>query len=84
MLAVLARVGAHPLSERSRELLNLVAVGLLTATGFASVYIARSSEVSAESLTYGAFFFALYLAAHVVARMTVPYATRTCCRWPRF
>ena len=67
-------MGAHPLSERSRELLNLVAVGLLTATGFASVYIARSSEVSAESLTYGAFFFALYLAAHVVARMTVPYA----------
>ncbi len=67
-------MGAHPLSERSRELLNLVGVGLLTATGFASVYIARSSEVSAESLTYGAFFFALYLAAHVVARMTVPYA----------
>jgi cell division protein FtsW (lipid II flippase) len=62
------------LGERNRELLNLVAVGLLTATGFASVYIARSSEVSAESLTYGAFFFALYLAAHLVARVAVPYA----------
>ncbi len=62
------------LSERTRELLNLVAVGMLTAIGFASVYIARSSEVSAESLTYGAFFLALYLAAHVVARICVPYA----------
>jgi cell division protein FtsW (lipid II flippase) len=62
------------LTERTRELFNLVAVGLLTAIGFASVYIARSSEVSAESLTYGAFFLALYLAAHVAARMSVPYA----------
>jgi cell division protein FtsW (lipid II flippase) len=47
---------------------------VLTAVGFASVYIARSSEVSAESLTYGAFFLALYLAAHIAARMSVPYA----------
>jgi cell division protein FtsW (lipid II flippase) len=62
------------LTERTRELFNLVAVGLLTAIGFASVYIARSSDVSAESLTYGAFFLALYLAAHVAARMSVPYA----------
>ena len=62
------------LGERNRELLNLIAVGALTATGFASVYIARSSEVSAESLTYGAFFFGLYLAAHLVARVAVPYA----------
>jgi cell division protein FtsW (lipid II flippase) len=30
--------------------------------------------VSAESLTYGAFFLALYLAAHVAARLAVPYA----------
>ena len=35
------RLGAAPLSERTRELLNLVVVGLLTALGFASVYIAR-------------------------------------------
>jgi cell division protein FtsW (lipid II flippase) len=47
---------------------------MLTAIGFASVYIAQSDEISAESLTYGAFFLALYLAAHIVARMTVPYA----------
>ena len=62
------------MSLRNRELLNLVAVGLLTAIGFASVYIARSSLVDAGSLTYAGVFFALYLAAHLVARYTVPYA----------
>jgi len=59
---------------RNRELLNLIAVGLLTAIGFASVYIERSSLVDAGSLLYAGFFFALYLAAHFVARYTVPYA----------
>jgi cell division protein FtsW (lipid II flippase) len=48
-----------------------VVVGVLTAIGFASVYIARSSEVSAESLTYGGFFLALYLVAHIAARTFV-------------
>ena len=47
-------------------------MGLLTAIGFASVYIARSSLVDASSLTYAGIFFALYLAAHLVARYTVP------------
>jgi cell division protein FtsW (lipid II flippase) len=49
-------------------------VGVLTAVGFASVYISRQSEVSTGSLGYAVFFFALYLAAHVVARLTVPNA----------
>ena len=62
------------LSLRNRELLNLIAVGLLTAIGFASVYIARSSLVDAGSLTYAGIFVALYLAAHLVARLTVPWA----------
>jgi cell division protein FtsW (lipid II flippase) len=62
------------MSLRNRELLNLVAVGLITATGFASVYIARESVVSTASLSYAVFFFALYLVAHVIARFTVPYA----------
>jgi cell division protein FtsW (lipid II flippase) len=62
------------MSERNRELLNLIAVGMLTGLGFASVYIARQSEVSTESLSYAAFFFALYLVAHLVARFAVPYA----------
>ncbi len=62
------------LSARNRELLNLLVVGMLTGLGFASVYIARSEIVSPESLTYAAFFLLVYLVAHVVARLTVPYA----------
>jgi cell division protein FtsW (lipid II flippase) len=62
------------MSLRNRELLNLVVVGTLTALGFASVYIARQSVVSAASLSYAAIFLALYLVAHLVARYAVPYA----------
>jgi cell division protein FtsW (lipid II flippase) len=61
-------------SARNTELANLVVVGILTGLGFASVYIARQDVVSTASLSYAAFFFALYLAAHLVARMTVPNA----------
>jgi cell division protein FtsW (lipid II flippase) len=49
-------------------------VGVLTGIGFASVYIARQAVVSWGSLGYALFFLALYLAAHVVARATVPNA----------
>lgn len=62
------------LSARNRELLNLMVVGILTGLGFASVYIARQEIVSPESLTYAAFFLGVYLIAHVVARVTVPFA----------
>lgn len=62
------------LSYRNRELLYLAVVGVLTGIGFASVYIARQSLVSWGSLGYAVFFFALYLAAHLVARLTVPNA----------
>ena len=62
------------MSERNRELLNLTVVAMLTALGFASVYIARQSVVSTASLSYAAFFFALYLVAHFVARYAVPNA----------
>jgi hypothetical protein len=61
-------------SFRNRELANLVVVGMLTGLGFASVYIARQAEVSSASLSYAAFFLGLYVAAHVVARLTVPHA----------
>jgi cell division protein FtsW (lipid II flippase) len=68
-------VGAGALiSPRNRELFYLLVVGILTALGFASVYIARQSLVSWGSLSYALFFFGLYVAAHVVARMTVPNA----------
>jgi cell division protein FtsW (lipid II flippase) len=62
------------LSFRNRELAFLTVVGALTAIGFASVYIARQDVVSTGSLTAAGFFFALYLAAHLVARYTVPFA----------
>jgi cell division protein FtsW (lipid II flippase) len=62
------------MSLRSRELLNLLVVGVLTSLGFASVYIARQEQVSTESLSYAGFFIALYLVAHVVARIAVPHA----------
>src|SRR3954451_15501725 len=59
---------------RNRELAYLIAVGALTGLGFASVYIAQQSVVSWSSLTYAGLFIALYLAAHLVARRTVPAA----------
>ena len=59
---------------RNRELLNLGLVGLLTAAGFASVYIARSEVVSAASLSYAAFFVSLFVVAHLVLRVRLPHA----------
>jgi cell division protein FtsW (lipid II flippase) len=61
-------------TERNRELSYLVAVSGLTAVGFASVYIARRAEISWGSLAYAGFFVSLYLAAHLIARRTVPHA----------
>jgi cell division protein FtsW (lipid II flippase) len=61
-------------TARNRELFGLVVAGLIAGTALATVTIARSSEVSPSVFTYGALFLALYLAAHVVVRRTVPYA----------
>ncbi len=62
------------MSLRNRELANLFVVAVITGLGFASVYIARQEVVSTESLSYALFFFSLYLAAHAIARVTVPQA----------
>ena len=62
------------MSLRTRELLNLVLVGLLTAAGFASVYIARQDVVSAGSLTYALFFISLFVVAHILLRVRLPNA----------
>jgi cell division protein FtsW (lipid II flippase) len=59
---------------RTRELLNLTVVGLLTGIGFTSVYVARQDVVSTGSLSYALIFFGLYFAAHLVARVSVPHA----------
>jgi cell division protein FtsW (lipid II flippase) len=62
------------MSVRNRELANLVAVGILTGLGFASVYIARQDVISAGSVSYALIFLGLYIAAHGVARIAVPWA----------
>jgi cell division protein FtsW (lipid II flippase) len=62
------------MTYRTREFLNLTVVGLLTAIGFTSVYVARQDVVSTGSLSYALIFFGLYFAAHLVARVSVPYA----------
>ena len=62
------------MTYRNRELANLLLVGLLTATGFAAVYIARQDVVSTASLSYAAFFIALFIAAHLVVRLALPHA----------
>jgi cell division protein FtsW (lipid II flippase) len=61
---------------RNRELVNLVAVGLLTTAGFAAVYLASQEvpEFSTTSLSYAGFFLALFVAAHFVVRLALPLA----------
>ena len=64
------------MTARNRELLNLLVVGLVTAAGFASVYLAsqRVPAFDTTSLSYAAFFLALFLAAHLVLRFALPAA----------
>jgi cell division protein FtsW (lipid II flippase) len=56
--------------------LNLFGVGILTAAGFTAVFVARqaSDDFSTASLSYAAFFGALFLAAHAVLRFRLPHA----------
>jgi cell division protein FtsW (lipid II flippase) len=61
-------------SARNRELLALVPASLLLTAGFAAVFIERDDVLSNVSLTYGALFLGLCLAAHMVLRFTLPYA----------
>jgi cell division protein FtsW (lipid II flippase) len=61
-------------SARNRELLALIPASVLLTAGFAAVFIQRDDVLSNVSLTYGAIFLALCLAAHIVLRFTLPYA----------
>jgi cell division protein FtsW (lipid II flippase) len=61
-------------SARNRELLALLPASLLLTAGFAAVFIQRDDVLSDVSLTYGALFLGLCLAAHIVLRFTLPYA----------
>src|SRR5215213_11054216 len=62
------------MSARNRELLALIPASLLVTAGFAAIFIQRSETLSNVSLTYGAIFLALCLAAHLVIRFTLPHA----------
>ena len=74
------------LSPRNRELLGLVPSALLVIAGFTAIFIqAQNSSpgastnfalnhASSVSLTYGALFLGLCLAAHAVIRYALPYA----------
>jgi cell division protein FtsW (lipid II flippase) len=59
---------------RNRELFGLVPASLLVTAGFAGVFIQRSNQLSNVSLTYGAIFLGLCIAAHVFLRITLPHA----------
>jgi cell division protein FtsW (lipid II flippase) len=59
---------------RSRELLGLIPASLLLTAGFAGVFIQRSNHIPSLTLTYGAVFLGLCLAAHVFIRITLPNA----------
>ncbi|HZV72911.1 MAG TPA: FtsW/RodA/SpoVE family cell cycle protein [Conexibacter sp.] len=61
------------MSARNRELLGLIPASLLVTAGFAAVFIQQRS-LSNVSLTYGAIFLGLCLAAHVFLRIALPYA----------
>src|SRR2546430_6447556 len=73
-------------SVRNRELLALVPAALLVTAGFAAIFIQAENNApgastnltlnhaSNLSLTYGAIFLGLCLAAHVVIRFSLPHA----------
>src|SRR5690242_533516 len=80
--ATLGRV----LTPRNRELLGLLPSALLVIAGFTAIFIQEQgsspgastnvtlNHASSLSLTYGAIFLGLCLAAHVVIRFALPYA----------
>jgi len=74
------------LSPRNRELLGLIPAALLVTAGFTAIFIQDEgsspgastnltlNHASNVSLTYGALFLALCLAAHLVIRFALPHA----------
>ncbi len=62
------------MSARNRELLALIPASLLVTGGFTAVFVQRDNVLSNGSLSYGALFLALCLAAHLIIRFTLPDA----------
>jgi cell division protein FtsW (lipid II flippase) len=61
-------------SERNRELVGLVPSALLLTAGFTAIFVQQADQLSNLSLTYGAIFLGLCLAAHFFLRVALPYA----------
>ncbi len=62
------------MSARNKELIGLVPVAGLLIAGFASVFVVRGDELDNTSLIFGAYFFAICLAAHLFLRIRLPHA----------
>ncbi len=62
------------MTARGRELGGLVIASAIAGVALASVAVASSAEAPSRAVVYGLLFFAVYAAAHVVVRWTVPYA----------
>lgn len=62
------------MSLRNRELVSLLGASLIVTLGFASVYLAQQSTTSSASISYIGIFLGLYLIAHLVTRVQLPYA----------
>jgi cell division protein FtsW (lipid II flippase) len=64
-------------TARNRELINLVVAGLVATAAFAAAWIAREGTMSLDWIAWVLALVGLYLAAHVVTRITVPLADPT-------
>ncbi len=62
------------MSARTRELLGLIPVSLLITAGFAAVLLTRTESVSDATVTYGLFFLACCVFAHLFIRARLPDA----------
>jgi cell division protein FtsW (lipid II flippase) len=61
-------------AARNRELLALIPVALLLSAGFAAVFAQEDARLGDAGLVYGAYFFAICLAAHAYLRLRLPHA----------
>ena len=65
------------MSTRSRELIILLIAGTIGATAFASAWIAQRGAVDYGWAVWALLLAALFLVAHAVARVVVPFADPT-------
>lgn len=61
-------------AARNRELVALLPVAILVTIGFAAVFAQSEDQLSDLSLSYGLYFLAICLAAHIFIRIRLPDA----------